>query len=328
MPCRNDRAIMVTFGVTILVMLAEGSSCTAKHAEYRTSAAGSSGTGGGAQGDDGSCLDQCPVGHSCSEGANCKSRVCLGNVCRAATCADNVTNNNETDVDCGGACAPCGPGKQCGTSADCMGKVCDSSTGKCTPNCFDLVSNNGETGIDCGGSCPLCNGDPCTGSEQCKSAACGGGLCRLPTGASCGDEGAACATLRCFSGTCAACILNSDCQSNQCNDGVCKIKNGAPCGTNDDCANGSCIGNLCVEFNGLTCDDNAACASYHCSNTSTCRPCTGSPVIANMQCGERLGSGQCDEDGNCFLSRDAYCSMAKDRCLPGTTCQGFPPKCQ
>ena len=47
------------------------------------------------------------------------------------TCADGIQNQDETDIDCGGVCAPCA-------------------------TCSDGIMNQGETGIDCGGPC-----DPC-----------------------------------------------------------------------------------------------------------------------------------------------------------------------
>ncbi len=46
-------------------------------------------------------------------------------------CYDNILNNNETGVDCGGPCPPC-------------------------PSCNDGIMNQGEEGIDCGGPCPKC----------------------------------------------------------------------------------------------------------------------------------------------------------------------------
>lgn len=46
------------------------------------------------------------------------------------TCSDNILNDNETGVDCGGPCPPC-------------------------PNCSDNIQNQNEEGIDCGGPCPV-----------------------------------------------------------------------------------------------------------------------------------------------------------------------------
>lgn len=54
-------------------------------------------------------------------------------------CADNIKNQNEQDVDCGGRCLPCG-------------------------SCDDGIKNSGESGIDCGGRCvsciPACSTNP------------------------------------------------------------------------------------------------------------------------------------------------------------------------
>lgn len=46
------------------------------------------------------------------------------------TCDDGIKNGDETGIDCGGSCAPCG-------------QTCDNG-----------VKDGDETGIDCGGSCP------------------------------------------------------------------------------------------------------------------------------------------------------------------------------
>jgi len=51
------------------------------------------------------------------------------------TCSDGIQNGDETGVDCGGSCPPCGGGG---------------------PTCSDGIQNGNETGVDCGGSCPPC----------------------------------------------------------------------------------------------------------------------------------------------------------------------------
>ena len=43
-------------------------------------------------------------------------------------CEDDIQNQGETDVDCGGPCEAC-------------------------PTCEDDIQNQGETGVDCGGPC-------------------------------------------------------------------------------------------------------------------------------------------------------------------------------
>lgn len=53
------------------------------------------------------------------------------------TCIDNIQNQGEEGIDCGGPCTPC-------------------PTTAPTTSCFDSIKNQGEEGIDCGGPC-----DPC-----------------------------------------------------------------------------------------------------------------------------------------------------------------------
>jgi len=42
----------------------------------------------------------------------------------AASCTDGAKNGAETDVDCGGSCAPCAGGRQCLVDADCLSASC------------------------------------------------------------------------------------------------------------------------------------------------------------------------------------------------------------
>jgi WD40 repeat protein len=48
------------------------------------------------------------------------------------SCFDGIRNQNETEIDCGGPCAPC-------------------------PSCFDGILNQGELDVDCGGPCAACD---------------------------------------------------------------------------------------------------------------------------------------------------------------------------
>jgi hypothetical protein len=42
-------------------------------------------------------------------------------------CGDHVKNGDETDVDCGGSCAPCADGKACKIPNDCAAKGCEGN---------------------------------------------------------------------------------------------------------------------------------------------------------------------------------------------------------
>lgn len=111
----------------------------------------------------------------------------------AADCSDGVVNGDETDIDCGGGCAPCGVGQACESYRDCAGGVCAGGVcgtgvhdagvddagvddagsddagiddvgldagGDSGPQatCDDRIRNQDETGIDCGGAeCPSCD---------------------------------------------------------------------------------------------------------------------------------------------------------------------------
>ncbi|TMQ06042.1 MAG: hypothetical protein E6J90_47355 [Deltaproteobacteria bacterium] len=52
--------------------------------------------------------------------ADCQSGVCTGDVCSAASCSDGIKNGSETDIDCGGSCAPCAPEGSCDRDGDCQ----------------------------------------------------------------------------------------------------------------------------------------------------------------------------------------------------------------
>ncbi|MDF1561496.1 MAG: hypothetical protein P1V51_00550 [Deltaproteobacteria bacterium] len=76
------------------------------------------------------------------------------------TCGDGIQNQDETGVDCGGVCPPCG-----------------------TETCDDGVRNQDETDVDCGGVCLPCAGSPCDLSTGCSEGSfclCDGDDCARP----------------------------------------------------------------------------------------------------------------------------------------------------
>jgi len=69
----------------------------------------------------------------CLVATDCQSRVCDSASCQSASCSDQLKNQDESDVDCGGVCGaskPCAVGAHCNTPADCASGLC-SSAGKC-----------------------------------------------------------------------------------------------------------------------------------------------------------------------------------------------------
>lgn len=102
----------------------------------------------------------------------------------AQTCIDQVRNQDESDVDCGGyVCPACGPGRACAVDHDCQSKLCGSDGVCLRESCSDGVKNGSESDIDCGGpDCPPCDdARQCAGANDCKSIVCVGGTCQAPT---------------------------------------------------------------------------------------------------------------------------------------------------
>jgi hypothetical protein len=140
-----------------------------------SSEGGATGTGGAgaAMGTGGTTSSAGTTGSGGSKGGTSGTTRLPGN------CHDGAKNQDETDVDCGGAiCAPrCTLGKGCLVDGDCAVRTpalqCLASTHKCTDPCNNTVQDGDETGVDCGGTCPLkCVGDACKDDSNCQSDSC------------------------------------------------------------------------------------------------------------------------------------------------------------
>ena len=87
-------------------------------------------------------------------------------------CEDLRMDGDESDVDCGGSCLPCGTGKGCSKGADCIEGACID--GKCGASCSDGLRDGDESDVDCGGSCKPCSpGQRCTRPAECVTGVCG-----------------------------------------------------------------------------------------------------------------------------------------------------------
>ncbi|MBI2651524.1 hypothetical protein HYX01_03570 [Candidatus Woesearchaeota archaeon] len=126
----------------------------------------------------------CEINSQCKDNSQCRSRYCSAqNKCTEASCSDKVKNQEETDVDCGGACSKCANGKKCRTKLDCLFNLCDNGVCKNTDTCNDEILSGTETGIDCGGSCPVrCKaGVNCNRNDDCeKGLVCTAKKCSEP----------------------------------------------------------------------------------------------------------------------------------------------------
>ena len=154
--------------------------------------------------------------------------------CDIPQCDDGKKNEQETDVDCGGWCGPCGDQKKCNIPTECQSQICDK--GLCAkPTCTDQIQNGDEVHVDCGGSCPGCaDFASCTSGDQCASGWCSDyQTCQTPT---CNDNA--------HNGS----ETDVDCG------GVCKPCEtaGQKCSVVGDCASQKCVKGACVD---PTCDD-------------------------------------------------------------------------
>ncbi len=84
------------------------------------------------------------LGASCSLGAFCRD----GDVgCAADPCRDRERDGDETDVDCGGSCAPCADALACREARDCAGGRCFQGA-CCAPPCVAWSKSFGGEGVD------------------------------------------------------------------------------------------------------------------------------------------------------------------------------------
>jgi hypothetical protein len=145
-------------------------------------------------------------------------------------CENDVKDEGEWDIDCGGSCGGCPDGTTCENSSVCSSGYC-SEDGLCaSPGCDDNQLNGQESDIDCGGSCEGCEiGKKCNSFSDCVSLSCDAekNECIEP---SCDDErkngdesdidcGGSCET-QCSLG--ASCDKDTDCESGSCASGRCE----------------------------------------------------------------------------------------------------------
>jgi hypothetical protein len=208
----------------------DGKECTADLCEEGTptheSSAGNPCSGGVCT-SAGVCVE-CIGASDCADAPNNASE-CQNGKCVPPTCTDGQQNSDETDVDCGGPCAPCEDGEGCLVGTDCESLVCDDATFTCSvPNCDDGVANGDESDQDCGGStCNGCAADAACGAPgDCESLVCVGAICQAPT---CGD------------GVANGLETDIDCGGEDC--GPCP--KGKACKLPSDCASHVCEGNIC-----------------------------------------------------------------------------------
>jgi hypothetical protein len=188
---------------------------------------------------------RCTAGKRCTVAADCASNRCVkggGCTCTSAAdcvggaactlgvcsnhCSDGLRNFDETDVDCGGSCAPCGENKACTLDLDCGSRPCHNGRcgcstaadcaageacllGDCYPQCSDGMKDGNESDVDCGGSCAPCGENKaCTRYTDCQTYMCVNGRCGCMTAADCA-AGEWCVNDNCYN-HCADHIMDAD----------------------------------------------------------------------------------------------------------------------
>ncbi|MBM4397526.1 MAG: hypothetical protein FJ087_17800 [Deltaproteobacteria bacterium] len=177
--------------------------------------------------------------------------VCTGASCPPNTCYNHKLNPDETDLDCGGVCPPCGWGKTCRTDDDCVTGACIHD--ECgVPSCTDGLLNGSETDLDCGGPCSPCAlGKKCAASSDCASQACTDGACVTATcddgrkngGEADVDCGGPCEPC----GPYKTCSKHDDCTTRFCKNAECiGCTSAAVCpGADSECRKRTCVGGVC-----------------------------------------------------------------------------------
>lgn len=98
-------------------------------------------------------------------------------------CANEIQDEDETDVDCGGSdCDPCLAGERCLEDTDCTSNNCENDVCE-EATCFDLIMNGYETDVDCGGGvCVECDeGQMCILNNDCYTNYCANHVCAVPS---------------------------------------------------------------------------------------------------------------------------------------------------
>jgi hypothetical protein len=281
----------------------------------------------------------CEATQGCEAASDCRSGLCDNEqgICLPETCADGMTNGNETDVDCGGLhCSKCAMGDHCQDDKDCFSKLCDPESEVCiAETCGNGIQDLSETDVDCGGEdCPPCElKNNCTQHDDCVSGLCDadqgvciGHLCanRMldppETSVDCGGD----ACLPCADSL--TCLLNDDCLSEICDPDIsrcvpttCTNSIEDISETGIDCGGPNC--RPCAV--GLTCTVNRDCSSGHCNSktgvcmATTCFNARKDGTETDVDC----GGDTCDLCGdllNCADNTDcrsSFCDPNVHRCL-------------
>jgi hypothetical protein len=217
--------------------------------------AGAAGGGGSCDADDGlactedACVDGVPEHDPLPAGAPCGGgRVCDGSGQCVECVQDDDCPGAKVCVD--GACSSCNQPETCAS----LGLTCGLAQDGCggTLDCDNGVLDGTETDVDCGGGCgqQCATGADCGVGADCVSGFCADGVC---CNSACTATCMAC-NLVAAVGTCMNTPqLQEDANgamvctlTNACDGlGACKKDTGQPCAADTECASGNCLGAMC-----------------------------------------------------------------------------------
>ena len=258
------------------------------------------------------------LGVACSEdgGVICDGR----GQCIAASCRDGVKDGDETDVDCGGSCAPCDVGGECIFPADCASNTCDA--GVCQP-CPNDAACAILGGYFCGalGSCEPQHalGDPCLTPGTCTSGFCADGVCcdSLCNGPCQGCGGGSCA-VKAAGATAVACDPY--------------LCDGQSVGCPSSCTgDGDCVAGGFCDVTSNTCQGAQKALGQACDFANECQTgfCVDGVCCAAAGCAG--GCNRCNVpslEGQCAPAQvGTLCRAATDSCDVAELCDGIATAC-
>lgn len=269
-------------------------------------------------------------------------------------CSDGVISGDETDVDCGGSCAPCELEQACTQPSDCSTNVCENDL--CAPEKLEVGAACLEASECLSGQCvafddvqictdacangcapgTTCFDDLCAPDSYCESEngiGFGPGCENTPCGicdevAECVEEGNTftCVCPQGYAGDGTSCADVNECDTNPCDpNAICSNNEGGfecacPAGYNGD-------GFTCTEINecdlGLdNCSPNAACANTPGSFSCTCLAGFEGDGVQCVDVNECTnGTDNCSGNATCNNTQGSYtCSCNPGFQGNGTTC--------
>ena len=297
-----------------------------------------------AESPDGICDD---ANNPCRAGFHCVLGACQPSP--PAACDDHAQNGSESDVDCGGSCAPCAATQKCVNGMDCASTVCVN--GRCACPAGQHVSGTdcaadtdracGPDAADCTtafpggtGACNSANGTCVLTSCDSGAHLCGGACAQDTSVQSCGASCTPCAAPANGSATCDGASCGIACNAGFHEDaGACAPDTNEACGSPpEDCTKafpngtGTCTAGACVltacdagfHQDGGICVSDAvtSCAGVDCTDAAHQDPHGTMTCLAGGVCGV-AGCAQ-GFHGN---SSSTACDVSSATCCgPGPGC--------